>query len=123
MELLEPIAAELGAIVHHARTLADSLRYVLKFAYDALLVDAGPGGETPIVLLEQLNAAQPTAGVILSGDSLRFPEGFMLGGNLLGSCRKPWELQELTSVLRRAFELSRARRAPPPRFPALRMGC
>ncbi|MEY2936627.1 MAG: hypothetical protein RL033_7376 [Pseudomonadota bacterium] len=123
MELLEPVAAELGAIVHHARTLSDSLRYVLKFAYDALLVDAGLGGETPIGLLEQLNAAQPTAGVILSGDSLRFPEGFMLGGNLLGSCRKPWELQELTAVLRRAFELSRARRAPPPRFPALRMGC
>lgn len=123
MALLEPVAAELGAVVHHARTLADALRYVLKFVYDALLVDAGLGGATPIGLLEQLSAAQPTAGLILSGDSLRFPEGFMLGGNLLGSCRKPWELQELSAVLRRAFELSRARRAPPARFPALRMGC
>ncbi len=123
MDLLEPVAAELCAIVHHARTLADALRYVLKFSYDALLVDAGLGGETPISLLEQLSTAQPSAGLILSGESLRFPEGFSLGGNLLGSCRKPWELQELSAALRRAFELSRARRAPPPRFPALRVGC
>ena len=45
-----------------------------------------------------------------------------LGGNLLGSCRKPWDLQELDAALRRAFDLSQARREPRPPFPALRVG-
>jgi diguanylate cyclase (GGDEF)-like protein len=122
LAMLEPIVAEIGAHVHHARTLADALRYAFKFCYDALLVDAGLGGETPLAFLEQLSAVQPTAGVLLSGDSLRFPEGFALGGNLLGSCRKPWDTQEMVTALRRAVELSRARRAPRQSFPALRAG-
>jgi diguanylate cyclase (GGDEF)-like protein len=122
LALLEPIVAELGAHLHHARTLADALRYAFKFCYDALLVDAGLGGETPLAFLEQLSTVQPTAGVLLSGDSLRFPEGFSLGGNLLGSCRKPWDTDDMVTALRRAIELSRARRAPRPRFPALRVG-
>jgi diguanylate cyclase (GGDEF)-like protein len=122
LALLEPIAAELGAQVHHARTLADALRYAFKFCYDALLIDAALGGETPLGFLEQLSSVQSTAGVLLSGESLHFPDGFLLGGNLLGSCRKPWDSQELATAFRRAFELSRARRAPRPRFPALRVG-
>ena len=89
LAVLEPIAGELSAHIHHARTLADALRYAFKFCYDALLIDTSLGGETPLGFLEQLSALQSTAGVLLSGDSLRFPEGFLLGGNLLGSCRKP----------------------------------
>jgi diguanylate cyclase (GGDEF)-like protein len=118
---LELVSYEVGAVVHHARTLADALRYALKFCYDALLVDAGSGGETPIALLEQLRSLQPTAGILLCGDGLRFPEGFTLGGNLLGSFRSPWDRQEMATALRRAFELSRARRTPRPRFPAVRV--
>jgi len=117
---LEQIVAPMGATVHHARTLADALRYALKFCYDALLVDAGLGGETPLALLEQLRSGQSTAGILLSGEALRFPEGFLLGGNLLGSCRKPWDAHEVETALRRAFELSHARRAPRPRFGAMR---
>lgn len=117
---LEQIASPIGASVHHARTLADALRYALKFCYDALLVDAGLGGETPLALLEQLRNMQSTAGILLSGEALRFPDGFLLGGNLLGSCRKPWDAHEVETALRRAFELSQARRAPRPRFPAMR---
>ncbi|MEO8183539.1 MAG: GGDEF domain-containing response regulator [Deltaproteobacteria bacterium] len=119
---LEPIVAELGAHVHHARTLADALRYAFKFCYDAILVDAGLGGGTSLAFLEQLSAVQPTAGVLLSGDSLRFSEGFSLGGNLLGSCRKPWDADDMATALRRAVELSRARRAPRAHFPGLRAG-
>jgi diguanylate cyclase (GGDEF)-like protein len=122
LAVLEPIAGELSAHIHHARTLADALRYAFKFCYDALLIDTSLGGETTLGFLEQLSALQSTAGVLLSGDSLRFPQGFLLGGNLLGSCRKPWDNQELTTALRRAFELSRARREPRPQFPALRAG-
>jgi diguanylate cyclase (GGDEF)-like protein len=122
LALLEPIAAELGAQLHHARTLADALRYAFKFCYDALVIDASIGGETPLAFLEQVSTVQPTAGVLLSGEGLRFPGGFLLGGNLLGSCRKPWDAQELTTALSRGFELSRARRAPPARFPAQRIG-
>jgi len=122
LAVLEPIAAELGAHIHHARTLADALRYGFKFCYDALLVDTRLGGETPLGFLEQLSSVQSTAGVLLSGDSLRFPQGFLLGGNLLGSCRKPWDTEDVTTSLRRAFELSRARRAPRPHFPAVRAG-
>lgn len=122
LAVLEPIAAETGAQIHHARTIADALRYAFKFCYDALVVDAALGGETPLAFLEQLSSVQPTAGVLLSGESLRFPKGFSLGGNLLGSCRKPWDTQELEAALRRAFDLSQARRAPRPPFPALRVG-
>jgi diguanylate cyclase (GGDEF)-like protein len=122
LALLEPIAAELGAQIHHARTIADALRYAFKFCYDALIVDAALGGETSLAFLEQLSSVQPTAGVLLSGESLRFPEGFSLGGNLLGSCRKPWDTQELDAALRRAFDLSQARRAPRSPFPAQRVG-
>jgi diguanylate cyclase (GGDEF)-like protein len=117
---LEQIVAPLGATVHHARTLADALRNALKFSYDALLVDAGVGGETPLALLEQLRSVQSTAGILLSGEALRFPDGFLLGGNLLGSCRKPWDAHDVGTALRRAFELSQARRTPRPRFPAKR---
>src|SRR5690606_19423084 len=53
---------------------------------------------------------QPSAGVLLSGGGVRFPEGGLLG-NVLGSLDKPWDDEELDDALERSFELSRARRA------------
>src|SRR5690606_5662559 len=50
----------------------------------------------------------------LSGGGLAFPEGFSLGGNLLGSLDKPWDDEEVEAALRRSFELSAARRSHRP---------
>ncbi len=107
--LLERIAGRLGASVQHARSASDGLRYAREFCYDALIIEAG-GGHAPLPLLEQLSALQATAGVLLSGEGLHFPEGFSLSGNLLGSLGKPWNDEEIEAALGRALELSRARR-------------
>jgi CheY-like chemotaxis protein len=87
---LERIALHVTATVHHARSIADALRSALKFSYDVLIVDSAIGGGTALTLLEQLRNTQAAAAILLSGQGLQFPEGFRLGGNLLGSVRKPW---------------------------------
>jgi diguanylate cyclase (GGDEF)-like protein len=112
--LLERIAARVGASVHHARTVASGLRHVLECNYDALIVDTAPGAKVVLPLLEQLRARQLSAGVLLSGEGLAYPEGFSLGGNLLGSLNKPWDDEEVEAALRRSFELSVARRSDRP---------
>jgi diguanylate cyclase (GGDEF)-like protein len=112
--LLERIAARVGASVHHARTAASGLRHGLECVYDTIIVDAALGSDVVLPLLEQLRSQQTTAALLLSGDGLRFPEGFSLGGNLLGSLDKPWEDEEVEAALRRSFELSRARRSHRP---------
>ncbi|HVZ36873.1 MAG TPA: diguanylate cyclase, partial [Polyangiaceae bacterium] len=118
---LELIDDGAGVALHHARTLSDALRYASKYCYQVLVVDAGATGQTPIALLEQLHALQPSAAFLLSGDGLRFPEQFSLSGNLLGSFRKPWDRQEFATAIRRALELSRARRTPRLGSPLLRV--
>ena len=117
--LLERVATRAGASVHHARSVQSGLRHALEGHYDAVVVDAGLGEEV-LPLLGQLRALQTTAGMLLSGGGVRFPEGFSLGNNLLGTLDKPWDDEELESALRRSFELSRARRTPWPGVPALR---
>ncbi|HWO09845.1 MAG TPA: diguanylate cyclase [Polyangiaceae bacterium] len=109
--LLERVATRAGASVQHARSVQSGLRHALEYRYDAVVVDAGLGDEV-LPLLGQLRALQTTAGILLSGGGVRFPDGFSLGNNLLGSLDKPWDDEELEGALRRAFELSRARRAP-----------
>jgi diguanylate cyclase (GGDEF)-like protein len=112
--LLERIATRVGASVHHARSAASGVRHALECVYDTIIVDAALGGEATLPLLEQLRSQQTTAALLLSGDGLRFPDGFSLGGNLLGSLDKPWDDEELEAALRRSFELSRARRSQRP---------
>jgi diguanylate cyclase (GGDEF)-like protein len=112
--LLERIATRVGARVHHARTAASGVRHALESHYDALIVDTAFGAKTVLPLLEQLSSRQASAGVLLSGNGVAFPEGFSLGGNLLGSLDKPWDDEEVEAALRRSFELSQARRAHRP---------
>jgi diguanylate cyclase (GGDEF)-like protein len=112
--LLERIATRVGASVHHARTMASGLRHALDCHYDALIVDSAFGAKAVLPLLEQLRARQPSAAVLLSGNGLVFPDGFSLGGNLLGSLDKPWDDEEVEAALRRSFELSVARRSDRP---------
>jgi diguanylate cyclase (GGDEF)-like protein len=112
--LLERIATRVGASVHHARTVASGLRHAFECHYDALIVDTALGAKVVLPLLEQLSARQVDAGVLLSGDGLTFPDGFSLGGNLLGSLDKPWDDEEVEAALRRSFELSLARRSDRP---------
>jgi diguanylate cyclase (GGDEF)-like protein len=112
--LLERIATRVGASVHHARSAASGVRHALECVYDTIIVDAALGGEAALPLLEQLRSQQTTAALLLSGDGLRFPDGFTLGGNLLGSLEKPWDDEEVEAALRRSFELSRARRSQRP---------
>jgi diguanylate cyclase (GGDEF)-like protein len=112
--LLERIATRVGASVHHARSAASGTRHALECVYDAIIVDAALGADVVLPLLEQLRSQQTTAALLLSGDGLRFPDGFSLGGNLLGSLDKPWDDEEVEAALRRSFELSRARRSQRP---------
>ena len=109
--LLERIATRVGASVHHARTTQGGLRYARESHYDTVIVDSGFGAEPVLTLLEQVRSLQLTAGLLLSGGAVRFPDGFSLGNNLLGSLDKPWDDEEVEAALRRSFELSRARRA------------
>lgn len=117
--LLERIAGRVGASVHHARSAATGLRYALECHYDAIIVDAVLD-ENVLSLLAELRSLQATAGVLLSGRRTRFPEGFSLGNNLLGSLDEPWKDEEVESALRRAFDLSRARRSEWPATAPLR---
>jgi len=112
--LLERIATRVGASVHHARTAAVGLRHALEYVYDTMIVDTALGADVVLPLLEQLRSQQRTAALLLSGDRLRFPEGFSLGGNLLGSLDKPWDDEDVEAALRRSFELSHARRSHRP---------
>ena len=112
--MLERVATRVGASVHHARTVASGLRHALDCHYDAVIVDTALGEDVVLPLLEQLRGRQLTAGVLLSGAGLRFPEGFCLGGNLLGSLDKPWDDEEVEAALRRSFELSQSRRSHRP---------
>src|SRR5690606_36204677 len=107
--LLERIATRVGASVHHARTAVSGVRHALECVYDTILVDAALGPSVALSLLERLCSQQPTAALLLSGDGVRFPEGFSLGGNLLGILDKPWDDEEVEAALRRSFELSHAR--------------
>jgi len=112
--LLERIANRVGASVHHARSAASGLRHALECVYDTVIVDTALGADVVMPLLEQLRSRQLTAALLLSGDGLCFPEGFTLGGNLLGTLDKPWDDEEVEAALRRSFELSRARRSNRP---------
>jgi diguanylate cyclase (GGDEF)-like protein len=109
--LLERIATRVGASVHHARTVASGIRHARECHYDALIVDTSFGADVVMPLLLQLRSLQGSAGVLLSGSGLRFPDGFSLDGNLLGSLETPWDDEEIEAALRRSFDLSRARRA------------
>jgi two-component system cell cycle response regulator len=111
---LERVALRVGAVVHHARRAADALRFALTLSYDAIILDAALGTAGLISLLEQLHAKQPAAAILLSGRPGPFPEGCALLGNLLGSVRKPWDEEEIEVGLRRAFDLSTARRTQRP---------
>jgi diguanylate cyclase (GGDEF)-like protein len=108
--LLERIATRVGASVHHARSTASGLRHARDCHYDSIIVDTSFGCDTVLPLLEQLRTLQATAGILLSGTSVPFPQGFTLGNNLLGSLDKPWDDDAIEAALRRSFELSRARR-------------
>ena len=114
---LKRIAPALSAVVHQARTATDALGQAARVSYDAIIIDSVLARETPS-LLEQLNAMQTTTALLWSGDGPRLPAGVSLPGNLLGSFRKPWDNEEIEAALRRAFALSRARRARPARLPA-----
>ncbi len=109
--LLERIATRVGASVHHARTLQSGIRHARDCRYDAVIVDTSFGADLVLPLLEQLGGLQKSAGVLLSGPGLRFPEGFTLDGNLLGSLETPWDDEQIEAALRRSFDLSRDRRA------------
>jgi diguanylate cyclase (GGDEF)-like protein len=109
--LLERSAGGMNATVHHARSVNDAFWHAMNFSYDALLVDSTLAGDSTLSLLERLRTMQGAAAVLLSGEGLRFPPGFALQGNLLGSLKKPWDPEELEAALWRCFELSRARRA------------
>jgi diguanylate cyclase (GGDEF)-like protein len=108
--LLERIATRVGASVHHARSVASGIRHARECHYDALIVDTSFGADVVLPLLGQLRSLQASAGVLLSGEALRFPEGFSLDGNLLGSLETPWDDEEVEAALRRSFDLSLARR-------------
>ena len=109
--LLERIATRVGASVHHARTVSIGIRHARECHYDAVVVDTAFGADVVLPLLEELRSLQLTAGVLLSGEGLRYPEGFTLDGNLLGSLDTPWDDEEVEAALRRSFDLSRDRRA------------
>jgi diguanylate cyclase (GGDEF)-like protein len=113
---LERLAPAVRAVVHQARTATDALGQASKVAYDAIILDSAMAEEAPL-LLEGLSALQTTTALLWSGDAPRFEEGSCPHSNLLGSFRKPWDDEELEAALRRAFTLTRARRAQPARLP------
>lgn len=98
--LLERIATRVGASVHHARTVASGIRHARECHYDALIIDTSFGADVVLPLLGQLRSLQASGGVLLSGEGLRFPEGFSLDGNLLGSLETPWDDEEVEEALR-----------------------
>lgn len=108
--LLEGIADTLGIVVDHAPSTRDALELSLRSSYEILVIDAETVVPQGTSLVPQLLTFQPFAGLLVTGDMHSLPPEWMLEGSLLGSLRKPWESDQVQSLLRCALDFSHERK-------------